>query len=70
MSAFDSAMVEMVWHAAKARQAGTKPGLIGGTPRQATMAAANGSRKVNRPQTLMYSSRLSPRRFITVLRST
>src|SRR3984893_7684498 len=41
-----------------------------GTPFQSTKAAANGSRKVKRPQTLMYSSSECPRRFITVLGST
>src|SRR5689334_8496262 len=41
-----------------------------GTPLQSTKPAANGSRKVKRPHTLMYSSRECPSRFITVLRST
>src|ERR1700730_18900236 len=41
-----------------------------GKPYQSTKAPANGSRKVKRPQTLMYSSSEAPRRFITVLRST
>src|ERR1700736_4098429 len=41
-----------------------------GTPFHSTKPAANGSRKVKRPHTLMYSSRECPSRFITVLRST
>ena len=70
LSALDSAMVEMIWHTAKRRQAQTKPGLIVGAPCQRTKSAANGSRKVKRPHTAMYSSSSWPRRFITVFRST
>src|SRR5262249_53011966 len=70
LSALESAIVEMVWHTAKQAHASQKPGLIGGTPFHSTKAAANGSRKVKRPHTLMYSSSESPSRFITVLRST
>ena len=70
LSALDSAMVEMIWHTAKSRQAQTKPGLIAGAPCQRTKSAANGSRKVKRPHTAMYSSSSWPRRFITVFRST
>src|SRR6185295_8541237 len=70
LSALDSAMVEMIWHTAKSRQAQTKPGLIAGAPCQSTKSAANGSRKVKRPHTAMYSSSSWPRRFITVFRST
>src|SRR5262249_11175115 len=70
LSALESAMVEMVWHTAKQAHASQKPGLIAGTPFHSTKAAANGSRKVKRPHTLMYSSSECPSRFITVLRST
>src|SRR6266849_2467793 len=70
LSAFDSAMVEMIWHTAKSRHAQTKPGLITGAPCQSTKSAAKGRRKVKRPQTAMYSSSSCPSRFITVLRST
>src|SRR5260370_15364064 len=70
LSAFDSAMVEMIWHTAKSRHAQTKPGLITGAPCQSTKSAAKGRRKVKRPQTAMYSSSSCPNRFITVLRST
>src|SRR5678816_3732787 len=70
LSALDSAMVEMIWHAAKRRHAQTKPGLIAGAPCQRTKSAANGSRKVKRPHTAMYSSSSWARRFITVFRST
>jgi len=62
--------VEMVWQTPKVKQARTNPGLMGGTPFHSTKSAANGSRKVKRPQTLMYSSSECPRRFITVFRST
>src|SRR5262245_6593985 len=54
-SALDSAIVEIVWHTAKQAHAHTNPGRIGGTPCHSTNRAANGSRKVKRPQTLMYS---------------
>src|ERR1700693_3975301 len=70
LSAFDSAIVEMIWQTAKRRQAQTKPGLITGAPCQRTKSAAKGKRKVKRPHTAMYSSSSWPRRFITVFRST
>src|ERR1700731_2483865 len=70
LSAFDSDIVEMIWHTAKRRQAHTKPGLINGTPCQRTKSAAKGRRKVKSPHTAMYSSSSWPRRFITVFRST
>ena len=69
-SAFDSAIVEMIWQTAKDRHARTKPGWTTGAPFHSTNSAANGSRKVNRPHTAMYSSSSWPRRFITELRST
>ena len=56
LSAFDSAMTEMIWQTAKRRQAHTNPGLIWGGPCHRTNSAAKGSRKVKRPHTAMYSS--------------
>src|SRR5258705_9856735 len=70
LSALDRAMVEMIWDTAKRRHAHTKPGLMTGTPCQATKRAAKGRRNGNRPHTAMYSSSSCPKRFITVFRNT
>ncbi|PYN13486.1 MAG: hypothetical protein DME05_18510 [Candidatus Rokuibacteriota bacterium] len=69
LSAFESARVDAVWHAPKARHHGTKLGAKVGQPLHRQATKANGRRKVKRPQTLMYSSSAWPKRFIAVLRS-
>ncbi len=57
LSALERASVEMVWQRPKSKQTGTNPGLRVGKPFARAMASANGRRNVNRPHTLMYSSR-------------
>ena len=70
LRALDRARVEMVWHAPKARHQAKNPGWSAGQPPTRHAASAKGSRKLKRPQTLMYSSRAWPRRFMAVLRRT
>ena len=70
LSAFDRASVDSVWQTPNTAHQATKPGLSTGKPPSRQPPSANGSRKVKRPQTLMYSSSACPRRFMAVLRST
>src|SRR2546427_4474171 len=70
LSALESASVESVWQTPNARHQVKNPGWSAGQLVRNAVASANGRRKVKRPQTLMYSSRAWPRRFMAVLRST
>src|SRR3989442_2168591 len=70
LSALESASVESVWQTPNARHQVKNPGCRAGQLVRNAVARANGRRKVKRPQTLMYSSRAWPRRFMAVLRST
>src|SRR2546426_1425796 len=70
LSALESASVESVWQMPNARHQAKNPGWSAGQLVRSVVARANGRRKVKRPQTLMYSSRAWPRRFMAVLRST
>src|SRR3989454_124996 len=70
LSALESASVESVWQTPNARHQAKNPGWSAGQLVRNAVARANGRRKVKRPQTLMYSSRAWPRRFMAVLRST
>src|SRR3989454_11005405 len=70
LSALESASVESVWQTPNARQQAKNPGWSAGQLVRSVAARANGRRKVKRPQTLMYSSRAWPKRFMAVLRST
>src|SRR2546422_1192901 len=70
LSALESASVESVWQTPNARHQVKNPGWSAGQLVRNAVARANGRRKVKRPQTLMYSSRAWPRRFMAVLRST
>src|SRR2546426_4449893 len=70
LSALESASVESVWQTPNARHQVKNPGCRAGQLVRNAVARANGRRKVNRPQPLMYSSRAWPRRFMAVLRST
>src|SRR3989441_9093912 len=70
LSALESASVESVGQTPNARHQVKNPGCRAGQLVRNAVARANGRRKVKRPQTLMYSSRAWPRRFMAVLRST
>src|SRR2546427_4081424 len=70
LSALESASVESVWQTRNARHQVKNPGWSAGQLVRNAVARANGRRKVKRPQTLMYSSRAWPNRFMAVLRST
>src|SRR2546427_10818537 len=70
LSALESASVESVWQTRNARHQVKNPGWSAGQLVRNAVARANGRRKVKRPQTLMYSSRAWPRRFVAVLGST
>src|SRR3989454_2351306 len=70
LSALESASVESVWQMPNARHQAKNSGWSAGQLVRNAVARANGRRKVKRPQTLMYSSRAWPRRFMAVLRST
>ena len=60
----------MDWVTPKATTQGQKPSFKTGIPCQADASATNGSRKVNRPHTLMMSSSSCPRCFMEMFRST
>src|ERR671937_1138560 len=70
LSALDSASVEMVCETPKSTHQSRNPGFRTGHPLARQKSSAKGRRNVNRPQTLMYSSRAWPRRFMAVLRRT
>src|SRR3989441_13299378 len=70
LSALESASVESVWQTPNARHQVKNPGCRAGQLVRNAVARANGRRKVKRPQTLMYSSRAWPRRFMAGVRST
>src|SRR3989441_3897674 len=70
LSALESASVESVWQTPNARHQAKNPGWSAGQLVRSVAARANGRRKGKRPQTLMYSSRAWPNRFMAVLRRT
>ena len=60
----------MDWVTPKPMTQGQNPAFNSGIPYQAEARATNGSRNVNRPQTLMMSSSSCPRCFMEMFRST